>query len=143
MGSTSPGFGKPALEKVQKSLESIAERLKFVERLYTRFLLSPNSVDITLVSKDSILPEWEGITRHTALYFIDQLKTCVLIAEPPKYIAVTDVIASVVSHILESQVPLPIGSLFLCPDYSEAALLDVLKLHFHTRDAEFGGAVDR
>ncbi|KAL8483693.1 hypothetical protein ACS0TY_026393 [Phlomoides rotata] len=142
MGSTSPGFGKPVLEKVQKSLESIAERLKFVQSLYTRFLLLPKSVDITLVSKNSILPEWEGISRHTALYFIDQFNTCVLIAEPPKYIAVTDVIAAVVSHILESPVPLPIGSLFLCPEYAEAALLDVLKLHFHTRDTEFVGGID-
>ncbi|KAI3443790.1 hypothetical protein Pfo_000455 [Paulownia fortunei] len=142
IASTNHAFGTPILEKVQKSLESIAERLKFVQCLYTRFLLLPKSLNITLVSKNSILPEWEEISQHRALYFIDQLKTCVLIAEPPKYIAVTDVIAAVISHILDSPIPLPIGSLFLCPEYSETALLDVLKLCSHTRDTEFRGGTD-
>lgn len=142
MARANPGFGMPVLEKVQKSLESIAERLKFVQCLYTCFLLLPKSLNITLISKNSILPDWEGISQHRALYFIDQLKTCVLIAEPPKYIAVTDVIAAVISHILDSPVPLPIGSFFLCPEHTETALLDALKLCLHTRDTEFGGGTD-
>lgn len=140
--STRPGYSRPNLGTIQKSLISIAERLKFVKCLYTRFLLLPKSVNITLVSKNSVLPEWEDISQHRALYFIDQFKTHVLIAEPPNYIAVTDVIAAVISHILDSPVSLPIGSLFLCPEYSETTVLDVLKLCFHTRGAEFGGGIE-
>ncbi|GFQ05377.1 sacsin [Phtheirospermum japonicum] len=142
VASTNPSFVMPVQEKVQKSLESVAERLKFVQCLYTRFLLLPKSLDITLVSNNSSLPEWGEISRHRALYFIDQLKTCVFIAEPPQYVAVTDVIAAVISQILDSTIPLPIGSLFLCPQYSETALLDILKLCSHTRDAEFRGGSD-
>lgn len=140
--STQPGYFRPNLETIQKSLVSIAERLSFVKCLYTRFLLLPKSVNITLVSENSILPEWEGISQHRALYFIDQLNTRIFIAEPPNYIAVTDVISAVISHILDSPVPLPIGSLFLCPEYSEDTVLDVLKLCSRARGAEFGGGIE-
>ncbi|KAL6566195.1 hypothetical protein OROGR_001810 [Orobanche gracilis] len=141
--STNPAFGTPVLEKVQKSLESVAERLKFVQCLYTRFLLLPNLLDITLVSRKSSLPEWGKISRHRVLYFIDQLKTCILIAEPPEYIAVTDVISAVVSYVLDSPFLLPIGSMFHCPDYSETALLDNLKLCSPmTRDTDCRGGTD-
>ncbi|KAL3643316.1 hypothetical protein CASFOL_014131 [Castilleja foliolosa] len=142
VASTNLSFVMPVQEKVKKSLESVAERLKFVQCLYTRFLLLPNSLDITLVSNDSNLPEWGEVSKHRALYFIDQLNTCVFIAEPPQYVAVTDVIAAVISHILDSRISLPIGSLFLCPQYSETAVLDILKLCSHTRDAEFRGGAE-
>lgn len=139
--STNPGFGTQVQEKVQKSLESIAEKLNFVQCLYTRFMFLPKSLNIT-VSNNSSLPEWEEISRHRSLYFIDELKTCVLIAEPPNYVPITDVIAAAISHFLDSPIPLPIGSLFLCPEYTETALLDVLKLCSHTRDTGFGGGTD-
>ncbi|XP_042037175.1 sacsin isoform X1 [Salvia splendens] len=140
--SSHPGYGRPNLETIQKTLVSIEERLKFVKCLYTRFLLLPKSVNITLVSKNSVLPEWDATLQHRALYFIDQFKTRVLIAEPPNYIAVTDLVSAVISRILDSPVSLPLGSLFLCPEYSETAVHDVLKLCFHTRSAEFGGGIE-
>ncbi|KAK4397028.1 Sacsin [Sesamum angolense] len=92
--STNPVFGMQVMEKVQKSLASIAEKLKFVQCLYTRFLLLPKSVNITRIARNFLLPEWEDLSKHRALYFIDKSKACILIAEPPKYIAVTDVIAA-------------------------------------------------
>ncbi|KZV50624.1 sacsin [Dorcoceras hygrometricum] len=131
------GYSPPLLESVQESLESIAERLKFVRFLYTHFLLLPKSLNITLIAKKSGLPEWDDVSKHRALYFVDRFKSCVLIAEPTKYIAVTDVIAAAVSHILDSPVPLPIGSLFLCPEHTDTAVLDILKLYPHIRDFEF------
>ncbi|KAL1560994.1 sacsin isoform X2 [Salvia divinorum] len=140
--SSHPGYGRPNLETIQKTLVSIEKRLKFVKCLYTRFLLLPKSVNITLVSKNSVLLEWDTTLQHRALYFIDQFKTRVLIAEPPNYIAVTDLVSAVISHILDSPVSLPLGSLFLCPEYSETAVLDVLKLCFHTRGSEFGGGIE-
>ncbi|XP_073158695.1 uncharacterized protein [Henckelia pumila] len=136
------GFSPPVLETVQESLEAIAERLKFVRFLYTHFVLLTNSLNITRISKKSGLPEWEDVSKHRALYFVDRFKTCILIAEPTKYIAVTDVIAAAVSHILDSPVPLPIGSLFLCPEYTETAVLDVLKLYPHIREIEFEGGIN-
>ncbi|XP_051132159.1 uncharacterized protein LOC127252147 isoform X2 [Andrographis paniculata] len=138
----SSGLGFADLEKVRKSLESVAERLKFVQCLYTHFLLLPKSVNITLVAKNTILPEWEDVSKHRALYFIDQSKTCILVAEPPKYIAVANVIAAVVSHILDSPISLPIESFLLCPESTEPALLDSLKLCSHKSDREFACGID-
>ncbi|KAK2972745.1 hypothetical protein RJ640_019393, partial [Escallonia rubra] len=128
VASDIPAFDNLALENIRRSLESVAEKLQFVKCLQTRFLLLPKSVDITRVAKESILPEWEGGSKNRALYFIDRLKTCMLIAEPPSYISVLDVVALVVSQALGSPIPLPIGSLILCPEESETALLNVLKL---------------
>lgn len=126
--SNAAGSKIPDLETLQRSLESIAQRLQFVRSLYTRFWLLPKSLDITRASKDSVIPEWENGSSHRALYFVDRLNTRMLIAEPPSYVSVLDLVAIVVSHVLGSPVPLPIGSLFLCPEDSETALVNILKL---------------
>ncbi|XP_059656455.1 uncharacterized protein LOC132303270 isoform X2 [Cornus florida] len=123
-----PAFDNLALEKIRSSLESVAEMLQFVRCLRTRFLLLPKSLDITRVAKESLIPGWEGGPQNRTLYFVDQLKTCMLVAEPPTYISVLDVIAIVVSQVLGSPIPLPIGSLFLSPEDSETAIVNVLKL---------------
>ncbi|KAK3017644.1 hypothetical protein RJ639_003236 [Escallonia herrerae] len=128
VASDIPAFDNLALENIRRSLESVAEKLQFVKCLQTRFLLLPKSLDITRVAKESILPEWAGGSKNQALYFIDRLKTCMLIAEPPSYVSVLDVVALVVSQALGSPIPLPIGSLILCAEESETALLNVLKL---------------
>ncbi|KAL2500800.1 zinc finger protein [Forsythia ovata] len=144
VASDIPGFRIPDLENVRKSLTFAAETLKFVKFLHTCFLLLPKSLNITQVAKKSTLPEWEDIShsQHRALYYINKLKTCVLIAEPPSYMSVLDVIAIVLSRILDSPVPLPIGSMFLCPDETESAVFDVLKLCSHKRDAKFGCGIE-
>lgn len=123
-----PAFDNPALENIQRQLEFVAEKLQFVRCLHTRFLLLPKSLDITHVAKEAIIPEWDGGSQHQALYFVDRFKTCMLIAEPPTYVSVTDVVAIVVSHVLGSPISLPIGSLFLCPEGCETPLVNVLKL---------------
>ncbi|GKB21026.1 hypothetical protein Tco_0854949 [Tanacetum coccineum] len=51
-----------------------------------------------------------------------------LIAEPPSFVSLIDLVAIVVSHVLGSSVPLPIGSLIRCPQDSETAVVDILKL---------------
>ncbi|KAA8533362.1 hypothetical protein F0562_033105 [Nyssa sinensis] len=134
-----PAFDNLAFENIQSSLESVAEKLQFVRCLYTRFFLLPKSFDITCVAKESIIPGWEGGSQHRTLYFVDQLKTCILVAEPPTYISVLDVIAIVVSQVLGSPIPLPIGSLFLCPEDSETAIIDVLKLRSDKKVTECTG----
>ncbi|GKE05235.1 hypothetical protein Tco_1397253, partial [Tanacetum coccineum] len=125
---TTSKYKNPDLPTLQRSLESVAKKLQFVQSLYTRFLLLPKSLDITRVSKDSIIPEWESGSSHRALYYVDRLNTRMLIAEPPSYVSVTDLVSVVVSHVLGSPVPLPIGSLFLCPEDSETAVISILKL---------------
>lgn len=124
------------LEAVKELLKSIAERLQFVKCLRTRFLLLPNSINITRPAKDSIIPEWEDGSHHRALYFIKQSKTCILVAEPPAYISVFDAIAIVVSQILGSPIPLPIGSLLFCPEGTETAIIDILKLCSEKKENE-------
>ncbi|KAL6189694.1 hypothetical protein ACLB2K_036097 [Fragaria x ananassa] len=83
---------------------------------------------ITHAAKESIIPEWVNGSMHRTLYFINRTNTCILVSEPPPYISVFDVIAIVVSLVLGSPTPLPIGSLFICPGGSETAIIDLLKL---------------
>ncbi|XP_023513522.1 sacsin isoform X1 [Cucurbita pepo subsp. pepo] len=127
------------LEAVEELLKSFAERLQFVKCLHTRFLLLPNSINITRPSKDSIIPEWEDGRHHRALYFVKQSKTCILVAEPPACISIFDVLAIVVSQILGSPIPLPIGSLFFCPEGIETAIVDILKLCSEKTNEKFTG----
>lgn len=129
-----PGINNMDLGTIHSSLESIADKLQFVKCLHTRFWLLSRSQDITFVSKDSVIPEWENESRHRTLYFVNKSKGCILVAEPPTYISVLDVVATVVSQVLGSPIPLPIGSLFSCPEGSDAAIIDILKLHSDKRE---------
>ncbi|KAK8486465.1 hypothetical protein V6N11_045126 [Hibiscus sabdariffa] len=129
-----PGIKNMDLATIHSSLEFLADKLQFVKCLHTRFWLLSRSQDITLVSKDSIIPEWENGSRHRTLYFVDQSKGCILVAEPPAYISVPDVVSTVVTQVLGSPIPLPIGSLFSCPEGSEAAIVNILKLHSDKRE---------
>ncbi|PQP98329.1 sacsin [Prunus yedoensis var. nudiflora] len=128
MSSYIPAIKNLSLGTIQNLLEAVAEKLQFVKCLHTRFLLLPKSVDITQAAKDSIIPEWVDGSMHRTLYFINRSNTSILVAEPPPYISVFDVIAIVVSLVLGSPTPLPIGSLFVCPGGSETAIVDILKL---------------
>lgn len=123
----------PDFPTLQKSLESIAQRLQFVQSIYTRFWLLPKSLDITRASKDSIIPEWESGPTHRALYYVDRSNTRILIAEPPSYVSVLDLVSIVMSHVLGSPVPLLVGSLFQCPEHSEIALINTLQLSSNER----------
>lgn len=133
----------PDLQTLQQSLESVAKKLQFVQSIYTRFWLLPKSQDITRSSKDSVIPEWEKTgSSHRAVYYVDRSNTRLLIAEPPSYVSVLDLIAIVVSHVLGSPVPLPLASLFLSPEGSETALVNILKLSSDVRltDGVGGGS---
>nr|XP_043618269.1 uncharacterized protein LOC122589997 [Erigeron canadensis] len=122
------GFKTPDFLALQRSLESVAQRLKFVRCINIRYWLLPEPLDITLASKESLIPEWKTGRSQQAFYYVDRSKTCILIAKPPSYVSVPDLVALVVSQVLGSPVPLPIGSLFLCPRGSDTVLLDILKL---------------
>ncbi|KAL7001510.1 hypothetical protein U1Q18_002661 [Sarracenia purpurea var. burkii] len=133
-------FNSLTLENIQTCLAFVAEKLQFVQCLHTRFLLLPQSLDITRIGKESIIPEWDSGSRNRSLYFVDRSKTCILVAEPPTYISVVDIIAIVVSQVLGCSIPLPIGSLFLCPGDSETATVNLLKLLSEKRvDESTGG----
>ncbi|MFS7960331.1 hypothetical protein Hanom_Chr08g00701971 [Helianthus anomalus] len=132
------GFQNPDFLTLQRSLKSVAKRLKFVKRIYTRFRLLPKFVDITRSSNESFISESKSGSSHRTLYYVDRSYTCMLIAERPNYTSVVDLVAIVVSHVLGSPVPLPIGSLFLCPQDYETALVNVLKLSSDERVIEGG-----
>ncbi|CDP11009.1 unnamed protein product [Coffea canephora] len=141
IASEVPAFN-PVLQNVQRSLKMVAENLKFVKCLYTQFLLLPKRLDITHVSEESMVPEWQERSLHRALYFVDKFETSVLVAEPPDYVSVVDVIGIVVSRVLDSSISLPIGSLFLCPEGSEMILATALKLCSQKKVAEQGNGTD-
>ncbi|KAM7270495.1 hypothetical protein ACFE04_029709 [Oxalis oulophora] len=131
-----PAVHNLSLESIQKSLESISEMLQFVRHIHTRFLMLPKYINITLISKESSCPEWGPTSQHRTLYFVDRSKSLILIAEPPTYISVLDVISVVVSQVLGSPIPLPIGSLFSCPQGSETLIADMLKLSSGSKQTE-------
>ncbi|KAI9084975.1 hypothetical protein K1719_032967 [Acacia pycnantha] len=136
MGSYIPAVNNLALDTIQSLLKSAAKNLQFVKNLKTRFLLLPKLVDITRVGKDFIIPEWKGESAHQALYFVDKSKSCILIAEPPTYVSIFDLIAVVVSQVLGSPTVLPIGPLFVCPEGSEISVVNVLNLCFDKKEVE-------
>ncbi|KAG6773689.1 hypothetical protein POTOM_021004 [Populus tomentosa] len=131
-----PARNTVPLETLRTLLESVAEKLQFVKILQTHFMLLPKSLDVTLVAKDSIIPDWENGSKHRTLYFVNRSRTSIFVAEPPTYVSVLDVVAIVVSQVLGSPTPLPIGTLFLCPEGSESAILNILKLSSDKRDIE-------
>uniref|UniRef100_A0A0D3DDE0 RING-type domain-containing protein n=1 Tax=Brassica oleracea var. oleracea TaxID=109376 RepID=A0A0D3DDE0_BRAOL len=130
-----------SFQDVQHSLQSAAEKIEFIRNIYTRFLLLPNSVDVTLVSKESIIPEWENESRHRTMYYINLHRTSILVAEPPGYISLLDVMATVVSEVLGFPTSLPIASLFSCPEGSETEISACLRLSSHAL-TNTGTAVD-
>lgn len=136
MGGYIPAFNSLSLDKIQCLLNSTAEKLEFVKHIKTRFLLLPNLVDVTRAAKDFIIPEWKNESVHQTLYFMNQSRSCILVAEPPTYISVFDLIAIVVSQALGSPIILPIGSLFACPEGSEIAVINVLKLCSDKKEVE-------
>lgn len=127
-----PSVKEPAFSQIQSLLEHIAKNLQFVQCLYTRFLLLPKYLDVSRTTKGSDIPEWEGSRKHRAVHFMHKSKTRILVADPPSYMSIYDVIAVVVSQVLEAPAVLPIGPLFACPDGSEEAILNALKLGSET-----------
>ncbi|KAF9624036.1 hypothetical protein IFM89_007734 [Coptis chinensis] len=123
-----PSFKQMTLEQIRHSLVYISEKLQFVQCLHTRFVLVPQSLDITRVRKESVIPEWKDELGHRTLQFVNQSKTCAFVAEPPHYISVFSIVAMVVSQVLGSPIPLPIGPLFSSPEGSEITIVDALKL---------------
>lgn len=136
LASDLSSFDNPTPENIQLVMQSVSEQLQFVRRLCTRFLFLPRSRDITRVKNGSTIPGWEDESKHRALYFVDKSRTRMLIAQPPIYMSVSDLVAVVVSHVLGSPFPLPIGSLFLCPEDSETAIVSILKLPSDERVVE-------
>ncbi|CAM8938869.1 unnamed protein product [Rhodiola kirilowii] len=134
-----PKLKNLGFEKLQNSLYLIAEKLQFVEHLHTRYLLLPKSVDITRVTDKYNIPEWRDGNYHRTLYFVSRSNDCVLVAEPPIYISVLDVLARLISDVLGTPTPLPIGPLFICPEESENAVIDTLKLCTERRDSNTVG----
>ncbi|KAH9612108.1 hypothetical protein KSS87_002588 [Heliosperma pusillum] len=128
VGSSVLSSKDPSPDEVHRLLEDAANKLQFVQSIFTRFLLFPNYIDVTYVPKGSTILEGSPGSGHRALYYINKGKTLLLVAEPPSYISVLDIIAIVLSDILGSLTPLPIGSLFLCPENSEGAVTDILRI---------------
>lgn len=123
-----PSFDGRNLCQIQSSLRHVAEKLQFVRSLHTRYLLLPKYVDITRITKVSVIQEWEGSTGHRVVHFVDKTHSRILVADPPSCISLYDVIAVVVSQVLRAPTVLPIGLLFSCPENSDKALLSLLNL---------------
>lgn len=136
MASYSPPLNKLTLRSIENSLENVSKHLTFVKCLHTRFVLLPNSIDITLVNNNFLTPGCNAGLLHRTLYFIDQSRTCIYISEPPSYVSVLDIIAVVVSQALGCPFALPIGSLFLCPEGSETSIANIMKLCSGKREDE-------
>lgn len=124
-----PSFASEVVnfEQIQCHLKSMADKMKFVRTIHTRFVLYPKVVDITL-KKATVVPEWCHASKNRTLHFIDRKSSIFLLAEPPSYISIFDVIAVVVSRILDLSCVLPVGCLFSSPLGSEKEIINILKL---------------
>ncbi|XP_014490933.1 uncharacterized protein LOC106753623 isoform X1 [Vigna radiata var. radiata] len=136
MGSYIPAFNSFSLDTIECLLNSTAEKMQFVKCLKTKFLLLPNLVDVTRAGKDFTIPGWKNDSAHQTLYFLNQSRSCILVAEPPTYISLFDLIAIIVSQVLGSPIILPVGPLFGCPEGSEIAVVNVLKLCSDKKEVE-------
>ncbi|RAL41091.1 hypothetical protein DM860_008789 [Cuscuta australis] len=135
LGSSFPALAI-SFSEIHSLLENAAEKLQFVPSIYTHFLLLPDCIDITYIGKGSIMPEWPVESRHRALHYIDKGKNLFLVALPPSYMSVLDIIAFVLSDILGSPCPLPLGSLIMCPEGSETTVIDILKICSESKQSE-------
>ncbi|KAM3391279.1 hypothetical protein ACQJBY_012755 [Aegilops geniculata] len=121
-----PSFEALSIVQIESILKDISQNLQFVKHVHTRFLLLPNLQDVTRTAQHPSLPEWSSSGKHRSIYFADKSMGHILIAEPPSFLTVHDVIAIVVSHRLGAPVILPIASVFTCPDGSEKEVLQIL-----------------
>lgn len=123
-----PSFEALTLVQIECILEDISKNLQLVQCLHTRFLLLPSLQDVTKTVEHPSIPEWSSNGMHRSICFINKPTGCILVAEPPSFLTVYDVIAIVISHRLGAPVILPIASLFACPDGSEKEVLKILNL---------------
>lgn len=114
----------------------MARKLQFVKCLHTQFLLLPGRKDITCSDEESIFSSCGCGSPHRTLYYVNQAKTSTLVAEPPSFVSVLDIIAILISHVLGSPIPLPIASLMDCPEGSESVVVDSVRLCPDNREPE-------
>lgn len=139
-GQSVPPLKQLTKAETERTLHFAAAGLWFVRRLYTRFWLLPRRIDVTkhspprassstTTSSDS--PAESG--GHRVFEFVD--KERILIAEPPDYITLTDLLAVVLSRLLGSPSCLPLGPLLKTQLGMEAAVRRVLRLGSNPNDA--------
>ncbi|KAL6844366.1 hypothetical protein ACP4OV_026039 [Aristida adscensionis] len=123
-----PSFEALTLFQIERILEDISQNLQLVQRLHTRFLLRSSLQDVTRIVHHPSIPEWSSNGMHRSICFVNKSTGHILVAEPPSFLTIHDVIAIVVSHRLGTPVILPIASMFACPDGSEKEVLKILHL---------------
>ncbi|CAD6261751.1 unnamed protein product [Miscanthus lutarioriparius] len=123
-----PSFEALALVQIEQILEDISQKLQLVQCLHTRFLLLPNLQDVTRTIQHPSIHEWSSNGMHRSICFVNKATGYILVAEPPSFLTIYDIITIVVSHRLGAPMILPIASLFACPDGSEKEVLQILHL---------------
>ncbi|KAM0836846.1 hypothetical protein ACQ4PT_062049 [Festuca glaucescens] len=123
-----PCFEALNIMQIETILKDISQNLQFVKHVHTRFLMLPNLQDVTRTAQHPSIPEWSRHGKHRSIYFANKSTGHILIAEPPSFLTIHDVVGIVVSHRLEAPVILPIASIFACLDGSEKEVLEILHL---------------
>lgn len=128
-GQSVPSLKQLTKEQIEKTLHSAAAGLWFVRRLYTRFWLLPRRIDVSRQSSNTSSSMSNVDTMesdHRVFEFVD--KNRILIAEPPDYITLTDLLAVVLSRLLGSPSCLPLSPLLTAPLGMEGTVKRVLRL---------------
>jgi sacsin len=123
-----PSFEALNIVQIETILKDISQNLQLVKHIHTRFLLLPSLQDVTRTAQHPSIPEWSNNGKHRSIYFTNKSMGHILIAEPPSFLTIHDVVAIVVSRRLGAPVILPIASIFACPDGSEKEVLQILHL---------------
>lgn len=137
-----PSFEALNLVQIESILEDISQNLQFVKHVHTRFLLLPNLQDVTRTAQHPSIAEWSGNGKHRSIYYANKSMGHILVAEPPSFLTIHDVIAIVVSRRLGAPVILPVASIFACPDGSEKEVLEILHLGTETGVSKREGRYD-
>ncbi|CAM6095372.1 unnamed protein product [Calypogeia fissa] len=135
-GQNFPSLKQLTKDQIEKTLHSAAAGLWFVRRLYTRFWLLPRRIDVTKHSPmaSSSMSSTDTLeSGHRVFEFVD--KNRILIAEPPDYITLTDLLAVVLSRLLGSPSCLPLNPLLTSPLGMEGTVKRVLRLGPNQTDA--------
>lgn len=124
--------------EVEISLLSAAENLRFVKRLYTRFVMLQGNVDITRkIANETSTASSSHSTEdlgHRVYEYIDKKNAKALLAQPPDFISISDILAVLISRLLDSPMCLPLSSLFSAPIGSEDDAMEIMRMRSHKQE---------
>ncbi|KAI5066266.1 hypothetical protein GOP47_0018890 [Adiantum capillus-veneris] len=119
-----PSLEPLAQHEVARRLLWSAENLHCVKHLRTQFLTVSGKVDITREKRVDLPAE----VNHSTYEFIDKQNGRIILAEPPDYVMMSEILSVMVSKVLGSPACLPLSGLFNVTVGTECRYLEIMRL---------------